>query len=390
MGKITVRYLVKRTVFVKKLGRSIDVYYWVPKPRYRINGQWIKCPFPALRLAKETNLPADATQEAEKWNALLDAWRKGLEPAPQQEGTFPWLISEYQKGAWFRQLAPRSQKEYRYILEAIRVFLRERGLEYTLAVEIDRQMARSLVHSFAATPRTSQHVAALSRLVFNYGIETGALKDNPFKDMRIRRNKPRDQIWLDVENPAEMFRKIIAFKLKAREMGYPSMALAMDLGLFSMQRAGDIRHLAWNKYDGTAMRLRQGKTSKWVYIPVTRLPVFKSILDAAPRLAPTMLIHEATAKPYTKDRLSHLFQEIKDAAGIESELQFRDLRRTGVVLWGMSGAEPQEVAAISGHTNAEVSNIMETYMPKNLIMAQNGMDKVNEKYGAQLKVIQSS
>ena len=56
-----------------------------------------------------------------------------------------------------------------------------------------------------------------------------------------------------------------------------AMLLASDTG----QRQGDLLRLPWSSYDGTVIKLRQGKTGAYVSIPVA--DALKAALDAAPR-----------------------------------------------------------------------------------------------------------
>lgn len=377
MGIITVRYLRTR----RYKGKTYN--YWRPNAEYIIDGLPVKCPYAAEDLPDD---PIKGATRAEQLNDMLDNWRSGIATSNiTVEGSFPWLIGEYKKSAAFKELGERTQREYGYIFEAIKETLRERALANAPASEFTKEHAFLLYELFQDKPRKAQNIVAMSRIVFAYGEKKCGLKSNPFEKLGIKGSKPREQIWLDVENPDNMFHRIIALKEAAITKGLPSMALAIDIALFTMQREGDVIRLPINKYDGQEIRLRQGKTKKWVYIPVSRQPVFKQILDSAPRKSLLWLISERTGAPYTKDHCGDIFREIREAAAQPKDMQFRDLRRTGIVLWGMSGAEPQEIAAISGHSITEVQDILETYLPRNMRMAEHGADKVNARYGEQLK-----
>jgi integrase len=378
--EIIVRYLRSRTY------KGKTYHYWRPNEVYIVGGEKVKCPYPAEELPED---PIQAATRAEQLNQMLDEWRSGLVVSSQPvKDSFDWLIVDYKKSRNFKELGERTQKEYGYILEAVRETLRDRKIAPAPAAEYTRIHARSLINLFEKTPRKQQLVAAICRIVFNHGIETGVVQENPFKEMRIKRNKPREQIWLDLDSPNNLFHRVIALKQAAMAKGLPSMALAIDIALFSMQRQGDILILSWSKYDGQGIRLRQGKTRTWVYVPVTRIPTFKIILDSATKTSPIMLISERTGKPYDKDHFGDVFREIREDAGQPKEMQYRDFRRTGMVLWGMSGAQPQEIAAVSGHSIDKTSHILETYIPRNMIMAENGADQLQARYGEQLKKIQ--
>lgn len=383
MGVIKVQYLKTKHY------KGKDYYYWTPNSEYIVAGEKVKCPMKSECLGTDK---VKALARAEALNESLNSWRAGLIiERTNKDGSFCWLIGEYKGSKWFKELGERTQREYGYILETIRETLREKGIADEMAADFTRQHARLLHNLFSGTPRKAQLVVAISRIVFNYGIETGHIKEggNPFQNMRIKRNRARNQIWLDVDSPDNMLHKVITLKEAAIARGVPSMAFAVDLALFSMQRQGDLLRLPWNKYDGREIRLKQGKTQKWVYIPVTRMPVFKEILDKrmTAKTSPLMLISERTGNPYDKDHCGDVFREVRAHAGLPDDLQFRDLRRTGMVLWAMAGAEPQEIAAISGHTIEETTNILEIYLPRNMRMAEHGADKLQAKYGDQLRAL---
>lgn len=372
MGMIRVRYLIERS-YKGKIRR-----YWSPKQSYVISGGRVKCPF---RIARLSDDPTAAFREAESWNKRLDDWLQGIETAAcAVEGTFDWLIVRYKASQGFKALGDRTRKEYGYILEAIRQLLKERKMSGIPAPEIDRQMARALHHAFAERPRKAQLVVALSRIVFNFGIETGMLKDNPFEKLRIKRSKPRALIWLDLDH-ADPLRRITAMRGKAIELGLPSVALAIDLSLWTTQREGDVLALPWSSYDGKHIAIRQRKTRAWVKVPV--MPQLKASLDAAGRekASTLVLVSERTGKPYSKDHFGDLFREVRQKAGIGDTLQYRDLRKTSCVMLKLAGCTIPEIASWSGHAHAEVSEMMDVYLPPDDKTAENAFKKMKRVFG---------
>src|SRR5262249_10765449 len=76
----------------------------------------------------------------------------------------------------------------------------------------------------------------------------------------------------------------------------PYLRLARLLAINPGHRQGDLLPLPWSAYDGTAIKLRQGKTGAYVTIPVTN--ELKAALDAAPRKSPIMLVN-SDGKPWS-------------------------------------------------------------------------------------------
>jgi hypothetical protein len=78
MAKFRVRYLV-----AKPQPNGVVLYYWQPNTVLRAAG------YRTHRLARETNLLADAITEAERFNADIDAWRAGTKPEPISAYSLP-------------------------------------------------------------------------------------------------------------------------------------------------------------------------------------------------------------------------------------------------------------------------------------------------------------
>jgi integrase len=147
--------------------------------------------------------------------------------------------------------------------------------------------------------------------------------------------------------------------------------LAYNLG----QREGDVLALAWSQYTGEVIRMRQGKTKVLLDVPV--IAELRGTLEAAEKKSPTMVVSETTQRPYKVHNFTHRFAEIRDAAGLR-HLQFRDLRRSAVVALAEAGCEIPEISAITGHSLTRCVAILETYLPRNSVMARNAVTKLSE------------
>ncbi len=349
MGKFKMDYVVEKC-------KGGKVYrYWQPKKQYLVGGMWVKCPFKSVALKEDWILKADDLNKA------LQKWRDGFQPAVRFEhGTVGWLVGQYKKDQAFDRLASGTQTKYLGCLNALQDKLGD-----IPADKISRMSARAFCMDFTTESMPSR-MAAVCRVLYNFGHNIGAVKDNPFHNMRLSRQKPRTEVW-----PVELIEKV---KEKALALKMPSVALAIQLGLDTGQRAGDLRTLTWSAYTGGKLIFRQNKTGAVVHVPVMK--TLSAILDAETIKAPHVLICEETGKPYSKDMLSRRFRDA--CAGIEGAdaLQFRDLRRTAVVRLAEAGCTNAEIAAITGHSLNATVNILETYLPRNAKMAENAIAKV--------------
>ncbi len=359
MGTFKMKYLV-----CKRKGGKL-LYYWQPKKLFVVGGKLIPCPFKPVRLARDSGKVADAIKEAEKLNGHLEAWRNGLEAAKRiQIGTVDWLIANYVKDRCFTNLRATTQRTYRGDLKEISSKLGDVPLQC-----LSRSDARAVCNDYAENPRKPSAIASMGRILYNFGKEIEAVTANPFENLRISKAAPRQAVW-----PMET---IEAVQKKAVEIGLPSISLAVQLALDTGQRSTDIRLLTWNRYEGGRLKFRQSKTSVWVEVRVMKS--LAAMLERVDRKAPALLICEGTGKPYTKDEFSRKFRDVCEAAGVGADLQFRDLRRTAVVRLAEHGCDIAEICAITGHKLTSATEILEVYLPRNRKMADNAIDKLENK-----------
>ncbi len=158
---------------------------------------------------------------------------------------------------------------------------------------------------------------------------------------------------------------------KALEMRRPSMGLAVMLGWCLGQRPADLRKLPWTTYDGAAVALRQAKTKTAVWVPA--LPELRKLLDAATRSSVQIVVSEATGRPYQESDFQHTFVDIRRAAGLSDDLQFRDLRRTLATALGAAGCTDDQIRSITGH---KTRNVVAVYVRPDQTFAKGAMKKL--------------
>ncbi len=354
MSRIKIRHLVAKP----QRGGHV-LYYWQPAQPLRLAG------FLTRRLAERTNNLADAIVEAEAFNAEVDAWRAGHQSSPVQPDTIPWLVKLYRTDPRYTELADRTQHSYEQCIRIIEAWSERAG--HPPLASIERKHVRAFYRSMQPTPAQAAGVIRVLRLLLNFAVDEGLLQQNPAQKQRLAAQKPRQAVW----EPEDVDR----FAKAARDLGRPSMALAVLLGANLGQREGDVLVLAWSQFDGTSIHVWQRKTGRLVSVPVTT--ELRQALAAAPREAPNVLISETTGRPYKEDHFRHEFARIRKVAGIGA-LWFMDLRRTAVVRLAEAGCSVPEIAAITGHELQRTVTILETYLPRTTIMARNAIAKLEE------------
>lgn len=274
-----------------------------------------------------------AVARCETLNREWDAMRTGA-PAPMRDapGSWQWLIKQYETSDWY-PTNPRTLETQRLGCRVI--------LDSPLTKTTPARCGRKDVRNFIAALRrdkSEEHVRkvvkVLRRLLF-YAIELELIRTNPAAKLGLKGNKPRRQRW----RPEQ----VRAFVEKAIEMDRPGWALGVMLGYDTTQRLSDILRVQHGHFDGEAVTVQQGKTDKVVWCPLYQETI--ALYRRTPRRA-TTIVYGERGTPIDRGRFNREFREIAKAVGLPADLQFRDLRRTGIseVLSGGGRAEP-----ISGH-----------------------------------------
>jgi integrase len=357
---------------------------------------WHWKPSPALRKAGWTNrsLGADhaaAVAQALDLNKQVAAWRDGNTPASQTAKQppriirFNELLERYQAAPEFKMLKPATQREYRVRLRQLAFW----ALDGNLPVrDIDTAMVQDLRSELM---RGSQHRAAATlrvlRLLLNWAISARIIAINPADSVKIKEPPARRTVMGE-----EIRDAITAVVL---DKGQHDIALAIDLAFWTLQRQADLlsfTRLFWRELEGgegwqraaladprgrvMGFRIQQGKTATWVDAPVP--PVFHATIEAAMTGEGRWLFPDLddSTKSMPQWQFQRRFRAARDQAATTAResgqtdladaianVQFRDLRRTGMVAYSNAGARLNWITALSGHAVIGRKTIIDTYVP---------------------------
>ncbi len=136
---------------------------------------------------------------------------------------------------------------------------------------------------------------------------------------------------------------------------------ALVLALWTAQRQGDLIRLTWSQYDGKHIRVRQGKTSARVAVPVGA--VLKTALDARrPDNAHGPILLNTRGKPWTGDGFRTSWGDATKAANLYlADVRFNDLRGTAVTRLALAGCSVPQIAALTGHSLKDVERILDAH-----------------------------
>lgn len=284
-------------------------------------------------------------------------------------GNISWLIRQYQGHRAWEKLAESTKKIGLLNLKAVEEKWGATPLAYAQNPRCRPAFLKWHDELAKTYPRAADNKLAALQRVLSWGCDQGHITHNPIATFERAYESDRAEIiWLP-EHVAAL-----------EAVASPEIALALILGLHTGQRQGDLLSLPWSAYDGTAIRLRQGKSrrgkkeGRQLYIPCTT--ALRGALDAAPRRA-TIVLTRADGSAWTKSTFHKAWTEAYADAELKEDLHYHDLRGTAVTMLAEAGCTPQETATITGHTLATVNKILEVYLARTRIMAESAIVKLD-------------
>lgn len=278
------------------------------------------------------------------------------------DGVIFSLLAAYQQSTAFTGLAKVTRRDY---IAKLKLIEQAFG-DFPLSALTDRRTRGEFLawrdRLAISSPRQADLAFSVLARVLSWAKDRGAISVNPCERAgRLYSGSRADRVWT-AEDEA-------AFLRVAPEW----LRLPLLLALWTGQRQGDLLALTWFAYDGNALRLRQSKTGRRVYIPVGK--PHRDALDALPRHDGRILLN-SRGQPWTADGFRSSFAKIQRKAGITG-LTFHDLRGTAVTRLSVAGCTPQEVATLTGHSVRDVHTILDRhYLNRDQAMAESAIKKL--------------
>ena len=127
------------------------------------------------------------------------------------------------------------------------------------------------------------------------------------------------------------------------------------------------------------LHVYQSKAKKWVTVPL--LPHVAAVLDVMPRRGKTIVTNRK-GRPWTYGGFTVVFNSEKKRLGV-SGASFGDARGTTVTRLRRAGCTHAEIGAITGHSDAEISTILEKhYAATDPVLAMQAIAKLAAQYEA--------
>jgi len=374
-------------LFARTKADGTLVWDWKASPRLRKLG-WQDITYDCGE-AEAITLALERNRQVRALDARAPADGLQAPPAAPRVVRLDDLVARFYASDDFNALKPATQREYRSRIGWLQLWAVDTGGRPVQVRHIDRQMVEDLREALISAGR---HTAApklrVLRLLLSFAQRKGLISNNPASRIRIPEPVARmTRIEADARE---------AIAEAAIELGYPWVSLAVDLGLWLCQRQGDIRHfnrMAWREMTGIdaqdaavlanpqgrvmGFRLCQQKTGTWVDAPVP--PMLHGPIIAAMQAGSGGHVFPNPVdpmQPMPDWLMQRRFRECRDAAAAVAIIrdqpalaqaidacQFRDLRRTGMIMHKDAGNHSRNITALSGHAVLGHKTILDTYMP---------------------------
>lgn len=370
--QITIRY------FVTKRDKHGERYYWEPSRTLRAQGHKTR------RLSADR---AEAIAEAEAVNREVEARRLGIAaPAPAatasaRDMTLSDLIAAYRNSDELAEKPAKTRKGYE---DNMRYLERWAGDAAIAAIKRPRCETFWRAHKGRA-PSRGKHAMRMLSIIWNWG---GGHYDllqelpNPVRGLRMPHKPRRGRLWTRAH--------VKRFVATADALGLHSIGTAVIVNYWLGQRQGDILALSRSAYKDGIFTIVQSKRGEEVIVPQS--PAVKArIADEYARQAArqhaaiTVLICEATGRPWRGSHFRQKFRDIREAVVAKQDaehkaarianpqiddmdpdiylggLWFMHLRHTAVTLLAEHGCNDRQIASITGHAPSTATRILDTY-----------------------------
>lgn len=346
--------------------------YWEPSASLRREGYAAK----AIGPLSSPNL-----NKADELNAAADAFLNTAADARPAGGTTAAVIEKYKAHADYTNgLSQRTQRDRDRHLNRVKLRFGETLIEQLTTLEVEA-WHDDMSQTSAEDARNS--LAAL-RAFLTWAVRRGYAGTNAALGVKAaaakkrKRIATRDELW--------------AIVTAAEKMGRLSIASAAITEVATMQRVDDTLSLTTSQIKDGVLYMTQSKTKAELSFRLHPLAIDR--LGPLPERPAPLFVNEHTKQRYSLRSFERAWSEVRaraaedmpsltgaDATVLEpvfkGALCARDLRRTGMVWAAEAGASIVQICAVSGHTLQSGYDILEHYLPRQRIFADQTVAKLD-------------
>ena len=236
--------------------------------------------------------------------------------------------------------------------------------------QISRAAARALITGMRDRPFQAHGVLWAARKIMAYAKDEGWIQQDPFQGIKV--SLPKTQISLWSQHDVDLYIE------GAHALELKSIARLIRIEWELGQRISDVVQFRRGKeYDqlNACFRFFQQKTQTYLELPIR--PELKEDLADDNNLF--LIIDEVTGGPFKgRDEWGRSFDKVRAYVVDELEgrhLLLRQLRHSVVVDMARNECTVPEIAAVTGHTIARTTAILDVYLPRDTEVARNAMAK---------------
>ena len=275
-------------------------------------------------------------------------------------GSVNWMCDLYLASPDYNSKAMNTKKSYNRHIKKFKDLYGD--IKVALITRSDVQAIKKYFVELISEDGANKFLATF-RILFNQEEVREMVPINPVATFGKIQTVAREQIWSEED---------VALLHEHKDDLDKNDYMIILLGIYTLQRIGDILELKRENYDGEKITLKQAKTKMKVN-KVVGIRVHKALKKP---LDEYVLTHNESTlvKKTSYDSFQKKFLKFKKRHGLE-ENSFHDLRRTGMVRMAELGVTDIQISAISGHTIEETKKILETYLPRNYKMGKAAIEK---------------
>jgi integrase len=247
-------------------------------------------------------------------------------------GSVSAAVAAYFGSMAFGNLAPRTQRERRWVLEKFRNDYGEKPLAL-----LERSRIEAMLAEKAATPGAARNFLFALRAMIAVAITAGLRPSDPSAGINVKlRDTGGFRTW--TEDEIAQFEAAHPIGSRAR--------LAFAILLYTAQRRGDVIRMGRQHVRAGFIAVRQQKTGRVLEIPLHA--ELQEIIAAHPALHMTFLTTDA-GEPFTAANFTQWFRARCREAGLPKGLTAHGLRKAACRRLAEAGCSANQIAAISGH-----------------------------------------
>lgn len=279
---------------------------------------------------------------------------------------FSELIKHYQSDIAFRQLAPKTQKEYK---RYHKIFL-----DMWADIQVSKLKPKhvlALRNKFSDKPYKANYMLRTLSALMSWSVPRDYRNDNPCAHVKLLKTGDGWEPWT--------WDQILYFK----EYAQPHIWHVVAICLYTGQRITDVLKVKWTDISEGMIRIQQEKTKKPLYIPIH--DNLKPIIDGIPKMS-IYILTNSRGVPWKSGWNAALQKQLAkpEMEPLQNErLTTHGLRKSACCFLAECDCTDAEIQAITGHSKAMVEHyrkrVNQKKLAKNAILKFSYMGKCNSK-----------